>query len=136
MAAKKDRGRFNIRLNENDPAHEAVIRLLEKQPSHGKAQLVVDALLQYMRGPAAAAPAESAPHAMSRDEIEAIVLDVLRRQNADRQVGSEAQAMHPGEANAARAPRPAAGEEFNVKTPENQAALALIADTLSAFRGG
>ena len=124
-------------MNENDPAHEAVIRLLEKQPSHGKAQLVADALLQYMRGPAALVSAESVPHAMSRDEIEAIVLEVLHRQNADRQVGSEAQAMHPGEANAAPAPSPKApekGDQFNVQPPEDQEAMALITDTLSAFR--
>lgn len=31
MKEKKDRERFSIKFNENDPAHEAVIRLLEKQ---------------------------------------------------------------------------------------------------------
>lgn len=31
MGGKKDRERFCIKFNENDPAHDAVIRLLEKQ---------------------------------------------------------------------------------------------------------
>ena len=31
MGGKKDRERFSIKFNENDPAHDAVIRLLEKQ---------------------------------------------------------------------------------------------------------
>ena len=139
MAAKKDRGRFTIKLNENDPTHEAVIRLLEQQRPRGKAQLVVDAILQYMHSPAAATPAESVPHAMSRDEIEAIVLDVLRRQNADRPDSIEAQTLHPGETNAVSALCSEAQktkETFTTKAPENQEAMALIADTLSAFRGG
>ena len=45
---KKDRERFSIKFNENDPAHEAVIRLLEKQGSHRKAQFIVNAVLHYV----------------------------------------------------------------------------------------
>ena len=31
MAEKKDRGRYTLRLNEKDPAHAEVIRVLEQQ---------------------------------------------------------------------------------------------------------
>lgn len=55
MAEKKERGRFTIKLNENDPTHEAAIQLLERQPPRTKAQLIVNALVHYMNCPAAAA---------------------------------------------------------------------------------
>lgn len=47
MMQKKDRGKFTIRLNTSDPAHEKVICLLENRRPHIKAQLIVDALLYY-----------------------------------------------------------------------------------------
>ena len=48
MKEKKDRERFSIKFNENDPAHDAVIRLLEKQGPHSKAQFIVNAVLHYV----------------------------------------------------------------------------------------
>lgn len=37
---KKDRGRFSIKFNENDPAHQMVIDILEKQGSRKKRSLL------------------------------------------------------------------------------------------------
>ena len=51
MGGKKDRERFSIKFNENDPAHDAVIRLLEKQGAHSKAQFLVNAVLHYINCP-------------------------------------------------------------------------------------
>lgn len=51
MKEKKDRERFSIKFNENDPVHDAVIRLLEKQGSHSKAQFIVNAVLHYINCP-------------------------------------------------------------------------------------
>lgn len=51
MKEKKDRERFSIKFNENDPAHDEVIRLLEKQGPHSKAQFIVNAVLHYVNCP-------------------------------------------------------------------------------------
>ena len=51
MGGKKDRERFCIKFNENDPAHDAVIRLLEKQGPRSKAQFLVNAVLHYINCP-------------------------------------------------------------------------------------
>ena len=51
MKEKKDRERFSIKFNENDPAHDAVIRMLEKQGPHSKAQFIVNAVLHYINCP-------------------------------------------------------------------------------------
>ena len=48
MKEKKDRERFSIKFNENDSTHDAVIRLLQKQGPHSKAQFIVNAVLHYV----------------------------------------------------------------------------------------
>ena len=40
MAEKKDRGRYTLRLNEKDPAHAEVIRVLEQQGHTAMADLL------------------------------------------------------------------------------------------------
>lgn len=114
MRQKKERGRFTIKLNENDPAHEKAIRLLESQRPHSKAQFVVAALLHYEENRAAV---EGKEPAIDRAGIEAIVRDILKQ---------------------AKAAPPAAEQEDNLSadTEKHNPALALISDTLSAFRGG
>ena len=47
MAAKKERGRFSLRFNISDPIHLATVELLEKQPDHGKAQYIANAVVFY-----------------------------------------------------------------------------------------
>ena len=44
MTAKKERGRFSLRFNISDPIHLATVELLEKQPDHGKAQYIANAV--------------------------------------------------------------------------------------------
>lgn len=114
MRQKKERGRFTIKLNENDPAHEKAICLLESQRPHSKAQFIVDALLHYAENRAAD---ESRKPAIDRAAVEAIVRDILKQ---------------------AKAAPPAAEQADNLSadTEKNDPALALISDTLSAFRGG
>ncbi len=75
MKEKKDRERFSIKFNENDPAHEAVIRLLEKQGPHSKAQFIVNAVLHYINCPET--PDVAAPRAVDRAAIEEIVAEIL-----------------------------------------------------------
>lgn len=131
MAEKKERGRFTIKLNENDPAHEAAIRLLERQPPRTKAQLIVNALVHYMNCPAAATATQ--PDA-GREAIEKIVRDVLRGQAPDGQPDM------PAGAAASDGPpvQPQLRQEGAAATnqpPADAQTLGLIADTLSAFRG-
>lgn len=115
MRQKKDRGKFTIRLNENDPTHEKAIRLLESRRPHSKAQFIVEALLYY--ADEQAAEEKGAPAIIDRAAIEAIVRDILKQ---------------------ARAAPPAAeqADSLSADTEKYNPALALISDTLTAFRGG
>lgn len=128
MTAKKERGRFTIKFNENDPAHEAVIRLLERQPPRSKAQLVANALLHYMNWPATEA---ADPPSVSREAIEKIVLEILRRQAAAAPgtAGMADMVVSPEQPSQSRMPPPN-------QAPADARTLNLIADTMSAFRGG
>lgn len=119
MKAKKNRGRYNIRLNEDDPAHEAAIRLLEKQSPRSKAQFVVDALLYYAENHE---QAENKAPVIDRAEIKAIVRDVLREQKEDK----------PPDAHTEKPKQhmPA------VQTTADSEVFSLVADTMAAFRSG
>lgn len=131
MGEKKNRERFSIKFNENDPAHDAVIRLLEKQGPHSKAQFLVNAVLHYIN--CREVPDVSLPQTVNRESIEKIVLEVLN------------QNVHPSQSKAAdRGTEPmekpisagSAGkknmEEMHKEMDENT--LTLIADTMLAFR--
>lgn len=119
MKQKRDRGKFTIKLKENDPVHEKVIRLLESQPPHFKAQFIVNALLYYTENHERA---ENKAPAMDRAAVEAIVYDVLLKQkeekSPDRHTGELKQHMAAGQ--------PEADNEV----------FGLVADTMSAFRSG
>lgn len=77
MKEKKDRERFSIKFNENDPAHDTVIRLLEKQGPHSKAQFIVNAILHYVN--CSEMPDISAAQTTDRASIEKIVMEILSR---------------------------------------------------------
>lgn len=85
MGEKKDRGRFSIKFNENDPAHEEVIRLLECQKPHSKAQFIANAVLHYVRCPQARDMPAGAAAATDKASIEAIVLEILSRREKDKE---------------------------------------------------
>ena len=106
MKEKKDRERFSIKFNENDPAHEAVIRLLEKQGPHSKAQFIVNAVLHYVN-------CKEAP-------------DILSRKNGGQQ--DKGNAADFGKE--IREEQGIGQEQKDV----GEAAWAMIADTMAAFR--
>jgi len=133
MSVKNDRERFSIKFNENDPSHDAVIRLLEQQGPHRKAQFIVNAVLHYIN-------CEKTqdilfPQAIERDSIEGIVMYILNRNRngyekkgraedtkaelKEEQIMSEPKKMKNGE---------------GVQKEVDPVTLALIADTMSAFR--
>nr|WP_300902125.1 hypothetical protein [uncultured Acetatifactor sp.] len=132
MSGKKNRERFSIKFNENDPSHDAVIRLLEKQGPHSKAQFLVNAVLHYIN--CREAPDISFLQPIDRESIEEIVMEILERKGTVKQAGHEADIREESML-----------ERGNVKQEQNrkgeqpqkeidQATLALIADTMSAFR--
>ena len=86
MAAKKERGRFSLRFNISDPIHLATVELLEKQPDHGKAQYIANAVVFYdthfADDPQPLRAAAPAP-AIDRAAIEAIVREILRQEARD-----------------------------------------------------
>ena len=133
MKEKKDRERFSIKFNENDPAHDAVIRLLEKQGPHRKAQFIVNAVLHYIH--CSETPDVSLPRAVDRADIEQIVAEILGRARMMKQsgLGAGVKADHMAEQETVKT-----GQKRDGEQPQNemdQATMSLIADTMSAFRG-
>ena len=78
MAEKKDRSRFSIKFNENDPAHKIVICLLEKQGPHSKASFIANAVLHYIHCPEA--PDISQVPIVEKDAVESMILEILKHQ--------------------------------------------------------
>ena len=134
MGEKKNRERFSIKFNENEPAHDAVIRLLEKQGPHSKAQFLVNAVLHYIHCPET--PDIDAPRTVDRAAIEEIVAEILERkgketvkQGSHIQDEREESVMEQG---TVKQEQKKEGEQPQKEI--DQATLALIADTMSAFR--
>ena len=132
MGGKKNRERFSIKFNENDPAHDAVIRLLEKQGPHSKAQFIVNAILHYINCPET--PDIAVPQAVDRATLEEIVTEILSLRETISQTGHKqtGQEGHVTERITVRPEKKSDGAK-----PQNemdQATLSLIADTMSAFR--
>ena len=132
MGGKKDRERFSIKFNENDPAHDAVIRLLEKQGPRSKAQFLVNAVLHYINCPET--PDIAIPQTVDRAAIEEIVAEILAGKEDIRQNSSMSDTgrEHMAERRTVR-PKKEMGRE-EPREEIDQATFALIADTMSAFR--
>ncbi|MCM1296301.1 MAG: hypothetical protein NC311_12235 [Muribaculaceae bacterium] len=133
MAEKKVRGRFTIKLNETDPVHEKVICLLESQPPRTKAQLMVNALLHYMNCPAATDGTESA---INRAFIEVIVREVLKQQGVDKLPDAAQTAEQSWQSQKTDHTAQSKGGMPTADTEKNNETFSLVADALSAFRGG
>lgn len=134
MGEKKNRERFSIKFNENDPAHNAVIRLLEKQGPHSKAQFLVNAILHYIHCPKT--PDITIPPAVDQAAIEEVVAEILERKGKE----TVKQSSHiPDEREDAVMEQGTVKQEQKKEGEQpqkeiDQVTLALIADTMSAFR--
>lgn len=134
MKEKKDRERFSIKFNENDPTHDAVIRLLEKQGPHSKAQFIVNAILHYVN--CSETPDISPAQTADRASIEKIVMEILN----NRDNGQQDTVNGIGSRKAIREEPVPAGLQAQRRDAEpkqeamDEAAWAMIADTMSAFR--
>lgn len=136
MDGKKNRERFSIKFNENDPAHAAVIRLLEKQGAHSKAQFIVNAVLHYVNCPEA--PDISLPLTADRAAIEKIVMEILH--NRDNGLQNTVDKTGYGKSIREEQVITELSEQgYDVKQEAGQNEMdegtwAMIADTMSAFR--
>lgn len=141
MAGKKDRERFTIKFNENDPAHRKVIEILESQGAHSKAPFIVNAILHYIHCPET--PDIPVSWLMDKGTIEEMVRGILKEQASEatetpqtavniqplstQQTAAELQPAADGE------PVSEIQAKTDQKTEENPT-RALIMNTLSAFR--
>ena len=76
MKLKKDRGRFTVRFDMENPDHVRAVEYLERQRDRGKAQYLTDAIRCYEK-----AETKSFPQT-DRALIEQIVQEYLEKQNA------------------------------------------------------
>lgn len=129
---KKDRGRFSIKFNENDPAHQMVIDILEKQGSRKKAQFIVNAVLHYVN--CTKAPDISvSPALVDKEYIETIIRDILENKESDNKkvsANTSPQTLKKEEPSVIY--KEAAVQEDTETADED--ALSLISATLAAFR--
>ena len=140
MAAKKERGRFSLRFNISDPIHLATVELLEKQPDHGKAQYIANAVVFYDTHFADdPQPLRAAAPAIDRAAIEAIVREILLQET--RHSEKPAAACPDAETTTApvpqeRTPEPEYAPELGEEPEADDAILGLISSTMEAFRQG
>ena len=142
MAVKKERGRFSLRFNISDPIHLATVELLEKQPDHGKAQYIANAVVFYdthfADDPQPLRAAAPAP-AIDRAAIEAIVREILRQEARDSEkpaVACPATETTTAPAPQERTPEPEYAPELEEASEADAAILGLISSTMEAFRQG
>ena len=142
MAVKKERGRFSLRFNISDPIHLATVELLEKQPDHGKAQYIANAVVFYDTHFADdPQPLRAAAPAIDRTAIEAIVRVILRQEARDSEKPAGAPAACPAAETTApapqeRTPEPEYAPELGEAAEADAAILGLISSTMEAFRQG
>lgn len=131
MGKKKDRERFTIKFNEKDPTHAEVIRLLEQQGPHSKAQFIANAILHYIHCPET--PDISVLRAVDRESVESIVLEILKQQGIEKTekkpvIQKEVMKI-PDRVGQKHSSGPDTGQM-------DDEMMTLIASTMSAFRNG
>lgn len=132
MEAKKNRERFTIKFNENDPAHRKVIEILESQGAHSKAPFIVNAILHYIHCPET--PDIPVSWLMDKGAVEEMVRGILKEQVSE---DLKLQANTGQHLESQETPAATLSAEQAVsadKTAEENPARALIMNTLSAFR--
>ena len=78
MKLKKDRGRFTVRFDMENPDHVRAVEYLERQRDRGKAQYLADAILCYEKA------ATKSFQQTDRTLIEQIVQEYLEKQTMRR----------------------------------------------------
>lgn len=140
MAQKKDRSRFSIKFRENDPAHKRTICILESQGQRNIAPFLVNAVLHYVQ--CTETPdvshmlVENTQQTISRDAIEDIVKEILRKQGIIKEelkIRSKEEAFETGKV-VQHKKEEIPSESIELPIMVNDDMRAMIAKTLSTFR--
>lgn len=133
MGEKKDRGRFTIKFNEHDPAHESVIHILERQGPRQKAQFIANAILHYIHCSETPDLSMTLGQPVEKEAIRSIVLEILKQQGmeeaAKKELLTEKEQVRQDE-KVWNHPL----ESGSQKKAVDDEVMALIASTMSAFR--
>lgn len=131
MGDKKDRERFTIKFNANDPAHKTVIDILEQQGPRQKAQFIANAVLHYIH--CSEIPDSSTPyfHYPDKADIEAVVLEILNRKGFTNSELPQKQQLHL--ADTRETPEQSKNQQPDQPILDKDV-IELIANTMSAFR--
>lgn len=133
MTEKKERGRFSIKFNENDPSHAAVIGLLEKQGPHSKAQFIANAILHYVH--CTEMPDIHPAQVVDKAAIEEIVMEILKRQDVGAYgVDTKTIAQKRPKIKLDSVEQISGEKEGHASEIMDETMFALITDTMSAFR--
>lgn len=144
MTGKKERSRFSIKFNENDPMHEIVIGILEHQGPRQKAQFIANAVLHYMNC-SETPDLKAVQTGIDKAAIERVVLEILEQQGEQlserkRQAGKTTVPKKMQHIPVEKKDTKKAEFGNEVKEPIessknlDEMAKALIADTMLAFR--
>lgn len=134
MAAKKEPGRFTIKFNEKDHGHRVVIRLLEEQGPHSKAQFIANAILHYIH--CTETPDISFGQPIDKESIREVVLEILQQREMGQTQESMQQDTHempPCRPVGKSESMPQKNNEIEEKLVDDTARN-LIAEALSSFR--
>ena len=130
-------------MNISDPIHRATVELLEKQPDHGKAQYIANAVVFYNTHFADdPQPVRAAAPPIDRAAIEAIVREILRQEQRDSEKPAGAPVacsdvkITTAPAPQERTPEPEYAPELGEASEADAAILGLISSTMEAFRQG
>lgn len=137
MGEKKDRGRFTIKFNEHDPAHESVIHILERQGPRQKAQFIANAILHYIHCPETPDLSRMPLQIMDREKIKAVVMDILYEQESKKHGGEGIKIKTEGAATQELKGFEKAASDLKTETKGQSIdddMMELIASTMSAFR--
>ncbi len=131
MSDKKNRERFSIKFNENDPSHKVVIDLLEQQGPHRKAQFIVNAVLHYVH--CTETPDLAIAPVVDKAYLESVILDIFNRNKNEAQEIVKPVSPQPVKKEETRVYYKDMEAEENTEIADD-ATLSLISATLSAFR--
>lgn len=141
MSGKKDRDRFSIKFNLNDPLHETAVRLLEQQGPRRKAQFIANAVLHYVNCPKT--PESEFGPQFDYSYLETMVLEILKQQRLKEKIPAMIPALSTeqneevgkqNEVFAESAENDAERKGLTALKDVDEMTRALIAETMMSFR--
>lgn len=132
MGDKKHLGRFTVQFNLGDPQQARTAEILEQQ-GRQKARFISTAVLHYIN--CSETPEVVLPPAPNAEEIEKIVLAVLKKHTAEDGVSASPHRPQPQESviPSGRAPEPEIADAEDLKELLGDGGFSAIANTLASF---